>query len=138
MDHAWIPGGDPPSLMAKQLCSDRVLAAISLDTHVVTNTAVKLLTDLYTELEFTSTVAKPIGDLLLISHGNDSGWMSLDLDAAAGTSTTFAELKEILDPANVHRKTASARRPSSSTRSRTCWEASCRSSHPATSTCTRR
>ena len=36
MDHAWIPGGDPPSLMAKQLCADRVLAAISLDTHVVT------------------------------------------------------------------------------------------------------
>jgi hypothetical protein len=106
MDHAWIPGGDPPSLMAKQLCSDRVLAAISLDTHVVTSSAVKLLTDLYPELEFTSTVAKPIGDLLLISHGNDTGWMSLDLDSAAGTTTTYAELKTILDPANVHRKTA--------------------------------
>jgi hypothetical protein len=92
--------------MAKQLCSDRVLAAIPLDTHVVTNSAVKLLTDLYPELEFTSTVAKPIGDLLLISHGNDTGWMSLDLDSAAGTTTTYAELKTILDPANVHRKTA--------------------------------
>jgi hypothetical protein len=106
MDHAWIPGGDPPSLMAKQLCSDRVLAATSLDTHVVTNPTVKLLTDLYPELEFTGTVVKPIGDLLLISHGNDSGWMSLDLDSAAGETTNYAELKTILDPANVHRKTA--------------------------------
>jgi hypothetical protein len=105
LDHAWIPGGDRDSRMAKQLCKDRVLAP-SLDTHVVDLKTVKLLTDLYTELEFTSSVAKPIGDLLLISHGNDSGWMSLDLDSAAATTTSFQELKKILDPANVHRKTA--------------------------------
>ena len=105
MDHAWIPGGDPDSLMAKQLCSDRVLAP-SLDTHVVNAKTIKLLTDVYSELEFTGSIVKPIGDLLLISHGNDSGWMSLDLDSAAGKSTTYAELKTILDPANVHRKTA--------------------------------
>jgi hypothetical protein len=105
MDHAWIPGGDDASLLAKQLCKDRVLAP-SLDTHVVDLRTVKLLTDLYTELEFTSTVAKPIGDLVLISHGNDTGWLKLDLDAAAGTTTTFQVLKTILDPANVHRKTA--------------------------------
>jgi hypothetical protein len=91
--------------MAKQLCKDRVLAP-SLDTHVVDLKTVKLLTDLYTELEFTSSVAKPIGDLLLISHGNDTGWLSLDLDSAAATTTSFQELKKILDPANVHRKTA--------------------------------
>jgi hypothetical protein len=105
VDHAWIPGHDADSLMAKQLYRDRVLAP-SLDTHVVDLKTVKLLTDLYTELEFTSSVVKPIGDLLLISHGNDSGWMSLDLDSAAATTTSFQELKKILDPANVHRKTA--------------------------------
>jgi hypothetical protein len=105
MDHAWVPGGDDDSLMAKQLCRDRVLTP-SLDTHLVDLKTVKLLTDLYTELEFTSTVVKPIGDLLLISHGSDTGWLNLDLDSAAGTTTSFQVLKTILDPANVHRKTA--------------------------------
>jgi hypothetical protein len=106
VDHAWIAGGDPDSLRAQRMYQQRVLAAQSIDTNVFTAKQVKLLTELYTELEFTGSIAKPIGDLLLISHGNDSGWMSLDLDAAASTSTTYAELHDILDPANVHRKTA--------------------------------
>lgn len=106
MDHAWIAGGDPDSLRAQRMYQQRVLAAQSIDTNVFTAKQVKLLTDLYTELEFTSSIAKPIGDLLLVSHGNDSGWLTLDLDSAAGTSTDFAELHDILDPANVHRKTA--------------------------------
>jgi len=106
VDHAWIAGGDPDSLRAQRLYQERVLAAQSIDTNVFTAKQVKLLTDLYTELDFTSAIAKPIGDLLLVSHGNDSGWLTLDLDSAAGTSTDFAELHDILDPANVHRKTA--------------------------------
>jgi hypothetical protein len=96
----WITRGSPGATPT------RVLAAQSIDTNVFTAKQVKLLTGLYTELEFTSAIVKPIGDLLLISHGNDSGWMSLDLDATAGSSTDFSELHDILDPANVHRKTA--------------------------------
>jgi hypothetical protein len=112
VDHAWIAGGDEDSLRAQRLYQNRVLAAQSIDTNVFTAKQVTLLTDLYSKLEHTSTIAKPIGDLFLISHGTDAGWMSLDLDAAgrsttlaaAKPSTDFAELQDIL--ADTARKTA--------------------------------
>lgn len=111
MDVAWVPGGDPDSLLAKQLYMDRVDAASSLDTQLVTVKS-KQLTDVITEVDTSPTFAKPLADLILVSHGNDTGWLKIDLDSAPDTSITYQVLRAILDDPNPARRTA-LRLPSS-------------------------
>jgi hypothetical protein len=111
MDLAWVPGGDPASLLAKELYADRVNAATSLDTRLVSVKS-KQLVDVIVDVDTDSTIAKPLADLILVSHGNDTGWLKIDLDPAADTSVTYQVLYEILNAANPARRTA-LRLPSS-------------------------
>ena len=68
---AWVPGSDTDSLLAKQLYKDRV--ALPLDTTVVDDPFLTWVKDLILRVKNSTTIAKPIGDLHLISHGDDSG-----------------------------------------------------------------
>jgi hypothetical protein len=105
MDVAWVPGGDPDSLLAKQLYTDRVNSATSLDTKLVSVPS-KRLTDVITEVDTNSTFTKPLADLILVSHGNDTGWLKIDLDSAPDKSITYQVLRSILDATNPARRTA--------------------------------
>src|SRR5207247_297897 len=40
---------------------------------------------------------KPVGDLLIASHGNDLGWMQIDLIGGGAKHTDFAELTRIMN-----------------------------------------
>ena len=88
MDLAWVPGGDPPSLLAKELYADRVDAATSLDTKLV-KVKKNRLADLITSVDTDGSIAKPLASLILVSHGNDTGWLQIDLDSAPDTSVTY-------------------------------------------------
>ena len=103
MDVAWVPGIDPDSSLAKQLYKDRV-APPSLDTTVVDVPALTWLKELILHVKNSTTIAKPIGDLHLISHGDDSGWLRLDLDGMSNNAVTYQVLREILDASSPTRR----------------------------------
>lgn len=104
MDIAWVPGGDPASLLAKELYADRVDAATSLDTKLV-KVKKNRLADLITSVDADGSIAKPLASLILVSHGNDTGWLQIDLDSAPDTSITYQVLRKILDATDPSRRT---------------------------------
>jgi hypothetical protein len=106
MDFAWVPGGDPDSLLAKLLYRDRVDPP-SLDTTLVGSKKIKRLTQLINEVATSSTITRPLtGDLHVVSHGDDSGWLRLNIDAAAGGSVNYQVLRAILDDPSPARRNA--------------------------------
>jgi hypothetical protein len=93
VDFAFAPGTESRLKMLQQLLRDRVDAGSSLDTTLVTGQAT--VRDFLSFVDTTAT--KPTGDLLLGSHGNDTGWLEIDLDAAAARTVSYAVLKEAYD-----------------------------------------
>jgi hypothetical protein len=102
MDVAWVPGSDTDSLLAKQLYKDRV--ALPLDTTVVDDPFLTWVKELILRVKNSTTIAKPIGDLHLISHGDDSGWLRLDLDGMSNNQVTYQVVREILDASSPTRR----------------------------------
>lgn len=91
MDYAFAPGSEPRLKMLQQLLRDRTDGG-ALDTTLVTGptTVAEFLSD----VEFDASKPKPTGDLLLGSHGNDTGWLQIDLDSAADREVSYAVVKE--------------------------------------------
>jgi hypothetical protein len=100
VDFAFAPGEQSELKLLQRLLRDRVDAASGLDTTLVTGrtTVAEFLSHVDT------TATKPTGDLLLGSHGNDTGWMEIDLDSAAERTVSYKVLKEAFeDPVRRNR-----------------------------------
>lgn len=91
MDFAFAPGTEPELKLLQQLLRDRTDPGSGLDTTLVTGR-----TTIAEFLSFvdTTVTTKPTGDLLLGSHGNDTGWMEIDLDSAAERTVSYEVLKD--------------------------------------------
>lgn len=96
MDDAWVSGGDKDSRLAKQLYTDRVDGVTGIDTKLV-DVKSKQLVDVIKKLNTSSSFAKPLADVFLVSHGDDTGWLAIDLDKAGGKTVSYQVLREILD-----------------------------------------
>lgn len=92
MDYAFAPGTDVDVKMLQQLLRDRTDGG-TLDTTLIKG--LTTVADFIARVDTTAT--KPTGDLLLGSHGNDTGWMEIDLDAAAGTEVSYQVVKDAND-----------------------------------------
>ena len=92
MDFAFAPGVERRLKMLQQLLRDRTDGG-ALDTTFVTGQA--NVRDFLSHVDTTAT--KPTGDLVLGSHGNDTGWMEIDIDAAAARTVSYQVLKDAHD-----------------------------------------
>jgi hypothetical protein len=92
VDFAFAPGSESRLKMLQQLLRDRTDGG-TLDTTLVTGQST--VADFLSHVD--TVASKPTGDLLLGSHGNDTGWLELDLDAAAARTVSYGVLKDAFD-----------------------------------------
>lgn len=94
MDYAFAPGVEKRLKLLQQLLRDRT-DDLGLDTKLIEAAGVTTVADFLLHLDTTEPL--PASDLVLGSHGNDTGWLEIDLDSAAARSVSYAVLKEAWD-----------------------------------------
>jgi hypothetical protein len=94
VDFAFAPGEESRLKMLQQLLRDRTDGG-ALDTTLIESTGVTTIAEFIRNVDTSQTL--PTGDLVLGSHGNDTGWMEIDLDAAADRVVSYKVLKEAWD-----------------------------------------
>jgi hypothetical protein len=96
MDYAFAPGVEKALKLLQQLLRNRTDGpGGSLDTKLIEASGVTTVRDFLVQVDTTEPL--PTGDLILGSHGNDTGWLEIDLDAAASRVVSYAELKKAWD-----------------------------------------
>jgi hypothetical protein len=93
VDYAFAPGTDPDIKRLQQLLRDRVKSASGLDTKLIEMAGVTTVTDFLRDVDTTEPL--PTGDLILGSHGNDTGWLEIDMDALAPSAVSYQVLTDI-------------------------------------------
>jgi hypothetical protein len=95
MDYGFAPGGTGYDTLARVLLKRRPA------TTVIEGNAITTVEAFIDHLSTDPAIATPIGDLLIASHGNDAGWMSIDLDSSGlkpdgkpANHTTFEVLEQ--------------------------------------------
>lgn len=95
MDYAFAPGSQPELKDLQQLLRDRVDPSTTLDTTLIDTPG---LTTIREFLRYVDTTEKlPTDDLVLGGHGNNTGSISIDLDAKAPHDLSYQALKEAYD-----------------------------------------
>ncbi len=95
MDFAFAPGTESRLKMLQQLLRDRTDGTAALDTTLIETSGVTTVTDFIRHVDTTQTL--PVSDLVLGSHGNDTGWLEIDIDAIAPRAVSYAVLKAAWD-----------------------------------------
>jgi hypothetical protein len=96
MDYAFAPGVEQRLKMLQQLLRDRTDGAGgTLDTKLIDAAGVTTVRDFLVRVDTTEPL--PTGDLVLGSHGNETGWLEIDLDSAAARTVSYKVLKEAWD-----------------------------------------
>ena len=95
MDYGFAPGGTGYDRLA------RLLLGRKPNTTVIHQGAIRDVEAFIDHLNTNAGIAKPVGDLLIVSHGNASGWMAIDLDSSGvnpdgtpATETTYEVLEQ--------------------------------------------
>jgi hypothetical protein len=95
MDYGFAPGGTGYDNLARTLLERRP------NTTVIHQGAILDVEDFINHLDTNAGIAKPVGDLLIVSHGNASGRMAIDLDSTSvnpdgtpATQTTYEVLEQ--------------------------------------------
>jgi len=95
VDYAFAPGSQPELKDLQQLLRDRVDPSTTLDTTLIDTPG---LTTIREFLRYVDTTEKlPTDDLVLGGHGNNTGSISIDLDAKAPHDLSYQALKEAYD-----------------------------------------
>jgi hypothetical protein len=95
VDYAFAPGQESRLKMLQQLLRDRADPPSKLDTKLIETAGVTTVTDFLRQVDTTESL--PTGDLILGSHGNDTGWLEIDIDALAPRAVDYAVVKAIWD-----------------------------------------
>jgi hypothetical protein len=96
VDFAFAPGTQPELQLLQALLRDRTDGA-TLDTTVVDVAGVTTVTDFLHRVDTVEPL--PVGDLLLGSHGNDTGWLEIDIDALSPRFASYRVVKEAFEDA---------------------------------------
>ena len=94
MDYAFAPGTEIRLKTLQQMLRDRTDGG-ALDTTLVTGQAT--VADFLARVDVVAT--KPTGNLVLGSHGNDTGWLEIDLDSAAARDVSYKVVKQAYEDA---------------------------------------
>jgi hypothetical protein len=104
MDYGFAPGGTGYDKLG------RLLLKRKPNTVVVEQRGIRDVEAFIDHLDTDVNITKPLGDLLIVSHGNASGWMAIDLDSSSvnpdgtpATRTTYKVLEQsvAVDPHTV-------------------------------------
>jgi hypothetical protein len=104
MDYGFAPGGTGYDKLAQRLLRRKP------DTVLVHKRGIRDVEAFIDHLNTDVNITKPLGDILIVSHGNATGWMAIDLDSSGlnpdGTSakrTTYEVLEQsvAVDPHTV-------------------------------------
>ena len=77
MDYGFAPGGTGYDRLA------RLLLKRKPNTVVVHQQGIRDVEAFIDHLNTDVNITKPLGDILIVSHGNASGWMAIDLDSSS-------------------------------------------------------
>jgi hypothetical protein len=83
MDFAFAPGKTEFDTILARLYANRA------GTTLIAGRKITTVSDFIKNLQGSAAVTKPTGDLFIVSHGNESAWMKIQLDAHSGKSTTY-------------------------------------------------
>jgi hypothetical protein len=91
VDYAFAPGGSSYDEDMHRLLARRP------GTTLVTpkQTGKPTIAAFLNYLANTAAVAKPVGDLVIASHGDDAGWMKIALDNPANTNADYEEVERV-------------------------------------------
>lgn len=91
MDYAFAPGGSGYDADMQRLLGLRP------GTKLVTpkQTGQPTIAAFLNYLANTASIAKPVGDLVIASHGDDAGWMKIGLDDPARASADYEEVQRV-------------------------------------------
>ena len=96
VDYAFAPGTEPRLQMLQQLLRDRTdTASPPLDTKLIEVAGVTTVVDFLRHVDTTESL--PATDIILGSHGNDTGWLEIDLDATSPRAVSYKVLKDAWD-----------------------------------------
>lgn len=90
MDFAFAPGTTKYDRMMRKMYSYRQ------STTLVNATGINSIKDFFDHLA--KTVVNPLTDILIGTHGNESGWMNVQLDPAFDPHTTYEALEKAFNP----------------------------------------
>ena len=91
MDYAFAPGASGYDGMIRRMYSYRP------STTLINKTGVNSVKDFFDHLAVAGTITTPPLDNILIgSHGNESGWMNVQLDPAFGAHTTYEAIESVM------------------------------------------
>jgi hypothetical protein len=105
MDYAFAPGTTPYDTNMKRLfrrCPNTTLIDVRTVRHVAA---------FINHLDTTASIPKPVGDLLIASHGNDRGWLQIDLDGGRSTDVTYEVLEAAATSGTVEIPTSLIQNP---------------------------
>jgi hypothetical protein len=103
VDYAFAPGTEPRLQMLQQLLRDRTdTGPPPFDTKLIEVPGVTTIAEFIHEVDISEPL--PVSNLILGSHGNDTGWLEIDLDAKAPKrEVTYQILKDAYeDTARLH------------------------------------
>ncbi len=83
VDYAFAPGVTPYDGMLRSMFGLRP------NTQVASGSSLHTISDFLGYLHNTAGLAKPAGDLFLVSHGSDRAWMQIKLDGTQTSPTTY-------------------------------------------------
>jgi hypothetical protein len=95
VDYGFAPGASAYDGLMRHLLDDRP------NTDLISLRAVRTVADFFQHLEATAAIPKPVGNLLIASHGNDSGWMQIDLDGALAVDTQYEVVEQAVTSGSV-------------------------------------
>ena len=93
MDFAFAPGLDDQSTRVRALFERRAA------TTLIKGAGVSALRQFITHLDKTTSISKPVGDLVIGAHANNEGELFMPMFAGQGTSTQFETLEITLKDA---------------------------------------
>jgi hypothetical protein len=91
VDYAFAPGGSGYDNDMHRLLARRAGTTLVTPKQTGQPTIAAFLKYLAT----TASVTKPVGDLVIASHGDDAGWMKIGLDNPAKTSADYEEVQRV-------------------------------------------
>jgi len=90
MDFAFAPGTTGYDSIMRTMFTNRA------STTLVKATGVNSIKDFFNHLS--THVSPPLTNILIGTHGNESGWMNVQLDPAFDAHTTYEALEKAFDP----------------------------------------
>lgn len=93
MDFAFAPGATGYDVIMRKMLTNRA------STTLVNKRGVNSVKDFCNHLAGVGVVATPLTDILIGTHGNESGWMNVQLDPAFEAHTTYEAMESVINAA---------------------------------------